>query len=52
MKTNFKIAVLPGDGIGPEVVAESIKILDSIAEAFQYQFDFKYGLIGAEAIYK
>ncbi|HAO08218.1 MAG TPA: 3-isopropylmalate dehydrogenase [Chryseobacterium sp.] len=52
MKTNFKIAVLPGDGIGPEVVAESIKILDSIAEAFQYQFDFKYGLMGAEAIYK
>jgi 3-isopropylmalate dehydrogenase len=30
MKTNFKIAVLPGDGIGPEVVHESIKILEAI----------------------
>lgn len=48
----FKIAVLPGDGIGPEVIGESIKILDAIAEAFQYKFEFKYGLIGAEAIYQ
>lgn len=52
MKTDFKIAVLPGDGIGPEVVNESIKILDAIAEAFHYKFEFKYGLVGAEAIFK
>ncbi|ROH99717.1 3-isopropylmalate dehydrogenase [Chryseobacterium daecheongense] len=51
-KNHFKIAVLPGDGIGPEVVHESIKILDAIAECFGYQFEFNYGLIGAEAIYK
>ncbi|RNA62386.1 3-isopropylmalate dehydrogenase [Chryseobacterium nematophagum] len=49
---HFKIAVLPGDGIGPEVVAESIKILDALSEAFHYTFQFKYGLIGAEAISK
>ena len=30
MKTEFNIAVLPGDGIGPEVVAEAIKILKII----------------------
>jgi 3-isopropylmalate/(R)-2-methylmalate dehydratase small subunit len=36
----FKIAVLPGDGIGPEIISESIKILDVIAEAFQYKFQF------------
>ncbi len=48
----FKIAVLPGDGIGPEIISESIKILDVIAEAFQYKFHFDYGLIGAEAIFK
>ncbi|MDQ1096199.1 3-isopropylmalate dehydrogenase [Chryseobacterium camelliae] len=48
----FKIAVLPGDGIGPEVVAESIKILDAIGEAFQYTFKYQYGLMGADAIYK
>lgn len=48
----FKIAVLPGDGIGPEIISESIKILDVIAEAFQCKFQFDYGLIGAEAIFK
>ncbi|PWN71410.1 3-isopropylmalate dehydrogenase [Chryseobacterium phosphatilyticum] len=48
----FKIAVLPGDGIGPEIINESIKILDVIAEAFEYKFQFDYGLIGAEAIFK
>ncbi len=48
----FKIAVLPGDGIGPEIISESIKILDVIADAFQYEFQFNYGLIGAEAIFK
>ncbi|WP_343608530.1 3-isopropylmalate dehydrogenase [Chryseobacterium oranimense] len=48
----FKIAVLPGDGIGPEVVGESIKVLDAVAEVFQCQFKFSYGLMGAEAIFK
>ncbi|WP_294219256.1 3-isopropylmalate dehydrogenase [uncultured Chryseobacterium sp.] len=48
----FKIAVLPGDGIGPEVVAESVKILDAIGEAFQYTFRYRYALMGADAIYK
>lgn len=46
----FKIAVLPGDGIGPEVISESIKVLDAISEVFQYKFQFKYASIGAEAI--
>lgn len=48
----FKIAVLPGDGIGPEVVNESVKILKVIAEVFQYNFQFTYGLMGAEAIFQ
>lgn len=52
MKTSFKIAVLPGDGIGPEVVNESTKILNAIGEAFNYTFEFTYGLMGAEAIFK
>lgn len=51
-KNYFKLAVLPGDGIGPEVINESIKILDAISESFGYQFEYSYGLIGAEAIYK
>lgn len=52
MSRIYKIAVLPGDGIGPEVTNESVKILKVIGEAFQYQFQFDYGLMGAEAIYK
>lgn len=51
-KRQFKIAVLPGDGIGPEVIGESIKVLDAISEVFQCEFHAEYGLIGAEAIFK
>jgi 3-isopropylmalate dehydrogenase len=34
MENNYKIAVLPGDGIGPEVMAEALKVLDKIREVF------------------
>ncbi|HEV7232270.1 MAG TPA: 3-isopropylmalate dehydrogenase [Bacteroidia bacterium] len=45
-----KIAVLPGDGIGPEVTREAVKCMQSIAVRFNHQFQFDYGLIGAAAI--
>jgi len=48
----FKIAVLPGDGIGPEVTNESVKILNAIGSLFNYSFDFKYGIVGADAIFQ
>ncbi|MFT4849830.1 MAG: 3-isopropylmalate dehydrogenase, partial [Sediminicola sp.] len=48
MKLN--ITVLPGDGIGPEVTAEAIKVLRAIAAEFNHILSFKYGLMGAEAI--
>ena len=51
MSKSYKIAVLPGDGIGPEVTSESVKILKVIGEAFQCDFQFDYGVMGAEAIY-
>ncbi|WP_292010025.1 3-isopropylmalate dehydrogenase [Chryseobacterium sp.] len=51
-KNDFKIAVLPGDGIGPEVTQESVKILNVIGEVFHYNFQFEYGSMGAEAIFK
>ena len=35
------IAILGGDGIGPEVVAESIKVLDAISTKFNHDFDLK-----------
>lgn len=44
------IAVLPGDGVGPEVTREAIKILKKVAEKFDHLFVFKEGLIGAVAI--
>lgn len=44
------IAVLPGDGIGPEVVAEGVKVLRAIASAFGHHFNFQEGLVGGIAI--
>ena len=45
-----KITLLPGDGIGPEVAAEGVKILNAIAEKFNHQFDYESALIGGIAI--
>jgi tartrate dehydrogenase/decarboxylase/D-malate dehydrogenase len=38
---NYKIAVVPGDGIGNEVVPESLKVLDVLAAKFGFQFSYK-----------
>jgi len=45
-----KILVLPGDGIGPEVVREGVKVLKRIADKFKHEFIFDEGLIGHAAI--
>jgi 3-isopropylmalate dehydrogenase len=45
-----KIAVIAGDGIGPEVVAEAIKVLKKTEELFGYRFAFEHGLFGGIAI--
>jgi 3-isopropylmalate dehydrogenase len=50
MKKN--IAVIPGDGIGPEVTQQSVKILNAIAERFDHEFNYTYCLMGADAIDK
>ncbi len=44
------IAVIEGDGIGPEVVAQSIKVLDAIAHRFHHVFEYNKVLMGAVAI--
>ena len=49
---NLNIAVLPGDGIGPEVTAQAIKVLKAIAMEFNHIFTFETGLIGASSIDK
>ncbi len=47
---NSTITVLPGDGIGPEVTAEAVKVLDAVASRFGHDFDHIYGRIGGNAI--
>ena len=44
------IAVLPGDGIGPEVVAEAIKVLGAVGTKFGHEFVLRHALIGGCAI--
>ncbi len=50
MKKN--IAVIFGDGVGPEVTQQSIKVLNAVAEQFGHQFKYQYALMGADAIDK
>lgn len=45
-----RIALLNGDGIGPEVNAQSKKVLEAVAAAYQHRFYFTEALIGAAAI--
>lgn len=45
-----KIAVLPGDGVGQEVVEGSVEVLKTVAEQFGHQFTFETALIGGAAI--
>lgn len=44
------IVLLPGDGVGPEVVAEGRKVLEAVAAAFDHEFDFSKHLIGGCSI--
>ncbi len=48
----FKIAVLKGDGIGPEIVDATLRVLEKIAELYGVEFSFQEGLIGGIAIDK
>ena len=48
----FNIAVLPGDGIGPEVIQQSVRVCDAVAKIFNHKINWNYGLVGASAIDK
>lgn len=50
--TKKKIAVLPGDGIGPEVTWQAIKALDAIGDRFNHYFEYCFADVGAIAIDK
>ena len=42
MSKNYKIAVLPGDGTGPEVIAEAVKVLDAAGRKFGFTTEKEY----------
>ena len=48
MKKN--IAVISGDGIGPEVTNQALKVLNAVAQHYGHEFHYKYCLMGAVAI--
>ena len=48
----LSLAVLPGDGIGPDVTAEAVKVLEAVGSRFGHDFRLDYGLVGGVAIDK
>lgn len=50
MKLN--IALLPGDGIGPEIVEQAMKTVKAVAKKFNHELEYEYGITGATAIDK
>jgi 3-isopropylmalate dehydrogenase len=47
---NFNLTVLPGDGVGPEVTAEAIKVLQAVGKKYGHKFNLNERLIGGAAI--
>lgn len=45
-----EIAVLPGDGTGPEIIAQAVAVLDAVASEYGHEFTYRYARIGACAI--
>ncbi len=48
----YKIAVIPGDGTGPEVVAEGLKVLKAVSEKFNFKYQLEYYGLGGELYLK
>lgn len=48
----FKIAVLAGDGIGPEISVQGVKVMSAVCERFGHRVSYKYAVCGADAIDK
>ena len=48
--TSYRIAVLPGDGIGPEVTGEAVRVLEAVGKQAGVSFEFEHALIGGVAI--
>ncbi len=52
MSKTYKIAVIPGDGTGPEVVAEGIKVLNTVSQRFDFRTDLTYFDFGGDRYLK
>lgn len=50
MKLN--IAVLPGDGIGPEIIKQAMRVVKTVCSKYNHKLVYKYALVGADAIDK
>ena len=50
--SSYKIALLDGDGIGPEIMAEAVKILDLVAERNKINFELTHAPFGANAYFE
>jgi 3-isopropylmalate dehydrogenase len=50
MTKNYRITLLPGDGIGPEIMAVAVNVLKVVGKKFDIQFEFQEALIGGAAI--
>lgn len=49
---DIKIAVLPGDGIGPEIIEQAMKVVKAVCQKFNHSLEYNYALTGAVAIDK
>ena len=52
MKNKYKISLLPGDGTGPEVVAEAVKVLEKSSSKYNIEFEFSNNDLGGERYLK
>ena len=48
--TSARFTLLPGDGIGPEIIGQARRVLEAVAQRFEYEFTFEEHLIGGIAI--
>ena len=48
----MKIALIPGDGIGPDIISQALKVLDAVSRKYDVKFDFEEVLMGGVAIDK
>ena len=48
----LKLAVLPGDGIGPEIMEQGLAVTEAICEKFGHELSYEYAICGADAIDK